>query len=230
MGLGKTVICLSLVVANPPPKHNQILPREHIATIDHPSYTKPPCVVGCTSSSAKNKFLSNGSLVIAPMTLCSQWQSEIERFAPWMSILTLHSGETPKVEEIASKDIVVVSTFALQNSSTEILKKLKKVHFHRIFLDESHYNQSGHRTKQSLAALSATYRYCVTGTPIGHSLDDLHGQVRTILLAMKSGPFSAFGIGTSFSHTVSPRLASLPSYSSILQSGVLEEKCRDSIL
>jgi SNF2 family DNA or RNA helicase len=216
MGLGKTVICLSLVVANPPPKHNQVLPREHLETIDHPSYSKPPCVVGCTSSSAKNKFLSNGSLVIAPMTLCSQWQSEIERFAPWMSILTLHSGETPKVEDIASKDIVVVSTFVLQNPrSNELLNKLKRVHFHRTFLDESHYNQSGQKTKLSLAALSATYRYCVTGTPIGHSLDDLHGQVRTIL-AMKSGPFSAFGICTSFSQNVSPILASLPPYSSIL--------------
>ena len=94
-----------------------------------------------------------------------------------MSILSLHSDEKPTVEEIASQDIVVVSTFLLQKSS-DLLNKLKRIHFHRCMVDESHYNQSGLRTQQSLASLSATYRYCVTGTPIGHSLDDLQGQLR----------------------------------------------------
>lgn len=116
MGLGKTVIALSLVVANPPPMHNRILPREYIAQIEHPAYSPPPSIVGCTSSHAKNVFLSNASLVIAPMTLCSQWQSEVERFAPWMSTITLHSGENPTLEEIASTDIVIASTFLLQKS------------------------------------------------------------------------------------------------------------------
>lgn len=185
MGLGKTIICLSLVVANPPPKQHRVLPREHLATIEHPSYSKPPCVLNATASTAKTKFLSNGSLVVAPMTLCSQWQTEIEKFAPFLSVLTLHNNEKPTVQEIASTDIVVVSTFALQSArANDILNKLKRVHFHRIFLDESHYNQSGVKTKNSLAALSATYRYCVTGTPVGHSLDDLYGQIRFLRIPL----------------------------------------------
>lgn len=47
-----------------------------------------------------------------------------------------------------------------------------------MFLDESHYNNTGERVKLSLAQLSATHRYCVTGTPVGQSLADLWGQLR----------------------------------------------------
>mmetsp|Transcript_32798 Transcript_32798/g.68981 ORF Transcript_32798/g.68981 Transcript_32798/m.68981 type:complete len:1630 (-) Transcript_32798:512-5401(-) len=181
MGLGKTVIALSLVVASPPSLENRVLPREHVAKIDHPAYVPPPSVVKCTSSTSKHAFLSNATLVIAPMTLCPQWQTEIQRFAPWMSFITLHNDETESVTEIASKDMVVVSTFMMSSPSGKsgaLMKKLRQIHFHRIFLDESHYNNTGERVKLSLAQLSSTHRYCVTGTPVGHSLADLYGQLR----------------------------------------------------
>jgi len=188
MGLGKTVIALSLIVANPPSLHNRTLPREYIAAINHPAYVPPPTVSGCMSTNAGTSFLSSGTLVVAPMTLCPQWQSEIERFAPWMTFITLHNDEKSSLAEIASKDIVVISTFLLSSSgrrsngsslgTSQLMNKLKRIHFHRIFLDESHYNNTGDRVKTALAQLSSTHRYCVTGTPVGHSLGDLYGQLR----------------------------------------------------
>ena len=69
-----------------------------------------------------------------------------------------------------------------------ILRKLRQIHFHRIFLDESHYNNTGERVKLSLAQLSATHRYCVTGTPVGHSLADLYGQLRFLRVPQFSRP------------------------------------------
>ena len=182
MGLGKTIICLALIVANPPPLHNRLLPREHkYKKIEHPSYIPPPSVVGCTSSSAKRIFLSNGTLVIAPMTLCSQWQAEVEKFAPWLSVMTLHATESPKLENLASKDIVIASTFALQSHlASSITSKLRRVHFHRLLVDEAHYNQQGETIQQSIASISATHRHAVTGTPLGKSINDLGGLLRFI--------------------------------------------------
>lgn len=112
-------------------------------------------------------------MFISLLFISPQWQTEIQRFAPWMKYLTLHNKETNSAAEIASKDIVVVSTFMMSSpngKSGALLRKLRQIHFHRIFLDESHYNNTGERVKLSLAQLSATYRYCVTGTPVGHSL------------------------------------------------------------
>ena len=98
------------------------------------------------------------------------------------------------VAEIRSADVVVISTFLLANprgKALELLQKLRKVHYHRIFLDESHLNNSSSRSadnstdtnstrllKQGLGQLSSTHRYCVTGTPVGQSLVDLFGQLR----------------------------------------------------
>jgi len=74
MGLGKTIIAMSLIVANPPPLHRRVLPREHVwslekkTTVLHPSYVPPP-KVGLTKASANQYHLSNATLVIVPMTL-----------------------------------------------------------------------------------------------------------------------------------------------------------------
>ena len=75
MGLGKTVIAIALILSNPPPKEHRLLPSEHLwslegkSVIDHPAYQPPPSVVGALASSAKNVHISNGTLVIVPMTL-----------------------------------------------------------------------------------------------------------------------------------------------------------------
>ena len=120
MGLGKMVISIALAVASPPPLHNRVLPREYIAEIDHPAYRPPPSIAEFTRSSNAKKakvLLSNASIVVAPMALCPQWQSEIESYAPWMSIMPLCDGVNPTLEEMASSDIIVASTFLFQTSA-----------------------------------------------------------------------------------------------------------------
>jgi len=223
MGLGKTLVCLALIVANPPPLENQVLPLEcrNFFTTTYPDYTAPPTV---DSALVSNRgLLSNGSLVIAPMTLCSQWQAEIERFAPWMNVLTLHSGDVSTLEEVAVADVVVASTFVLQgqhHKTQRVLSQLLKVHFHRIFVDESHYNQSGEKIKRSLSMLSATHRYCVTGTPVGHSLDDLAGQVSLFMSSCAVHSFAAYA--SNFIDSVR-HAAPLPPTPSIYPEKLLEE-------
>jgi SNF2 family DNA or RNA helicase len=121
----------------------------------------------------------------------SQWQSEIERFAGHLSVTTLHSEERPTVQAIATSDVVIASTFLMHQGgnktksgrSKQLLQLLKRVHWHRIVVDEAHLSNQDTQTKLVISALSATHRHSVTGTPIDSQLSDLYGQVRFLRLA-----------------------------------------------
>ena len=203
MGLGKTMICLALIVRNLPPLKWRILPREHellsekarkklwpSAKVAHPLWTHPVVAAQKRETSAaasSNLLVSNGTLVLAPATLISQWSSEIEKYAPWLRVITLHSSEKPSHVEVATSDVVIMSTFFLQHSGNgnTTLSFVRRTHWHRLIVDESHYNQSSdnNATQRELSKMMATNRHCVTGTPIGHSLDDLYGQLRFLRIA-----------------------------------------------
>jgi SNF2 family DNA or RNA helicase len=196
-------------VSNPPPKEDRVLKREHLWSlerhqVDHEEYVEPHSVVGAIKTGGQNMSLSNGTLVIVPMTLISQWQSEIERYAPWLNILTLHTTDSSKQQEIASADVVIMSSTLLQrpggtnsrgksknktfskgikgsgsqNTPLRTLNAVRRVHWHRIIIDEAHYARVGTKMGPELASLSATHRHCVTGTPLGNTLEDLQSELR----------------------------------------------------
>jgi len=103
--------------------------------------------------------------------------------------MTLHSEENPTIQDIATSDVVIASTFLFQQGGCarkrgrSLLNFLKRVHWHRVIVDEAHYNQQGKQIKFAIASLSATHRLSVTGTPIGAQLSDLYGQLRFLRLA-----------------------------------------------
>ena len=124
-------MAIALIVANPPPIHRQALPLEHLRNIklavNHPEYSPLPWLGN------KNRLLSNGTLIVVPLTLLSQWVMEIERFAPHLRLITLHNAEGVTLQAIASSDVVIVSTFLLQqvnrgNSNTTTVNKLSQTH------------------------------------------------------------------------------------------------------
>lgn len=187
---GKTIISLSLIASNLPPKEDRVLKREHIWAlekhkVDHEEYVEPHSVNGAVKNNG-NILLSNGTLVIVPMTLISQWQAEIERFAPWLKVLTLHTDASVKQQEMASADVVIMSSILLQRPGAQsgtsraktkgskaqttprrTLNAVRRIHWHRIIVDEAHYANVGTKFSLELASLSATHRLCVTGTPLG---------------------------------------------------------------
>eukprot|EP00920_Eleutheroschizon_duboscqi_P024808 GHVT01061521.1.p1 GENE.GHVT01061521.1~~GHVT01061521.1.p1 ORF type:complete len:354 (+),score=84.76 GHVT01061521.1:71-1063(+) len=64
------------------------------------------------------------------------------------------------------------------SSSSGGLAALWQVHFRRIILDEAHYIKNRHtRAFRAVVSLSAGRRWCLTGTPIQNSLNDLFALV-----------------------------------------------------
>lgn len=111
------------------------------------------------------------SLVVSPTSVLPNWRAEIERFAPELRVLVLHGKErSARFGSIPECDIVL-TTYALLPRDAEVLGQHT---FHALILDEGQFlkNPSG-RQREVAAALKATHRIVLTGTPVENNLREL---------------------------------------------------------
>ena len=108
MGMGKTMVCISLVLANPPP------PKTPAAKLfGMPASTTP-----------------RTTLIIVNNTLVQQWYDECTRYAPKLEVRKLYASS--KKWEPSSTDILITTPHTIKSSLRD--HKL----WHRIIIDESH--------------------------------------------------------------------------------------------
>lgn len=122
------------------------------------------------------------SLVIAPTSVCFNWQQEAFKFTPTLNIKLFADSSTTIEREIllnalSSFDCVIISYGLLQRES-EILKQ---VHWHTIVADEAQAlkNPLAKRTKAAYA-LQGDFKMITTGTPIENDLTELWSLFRFI--------------------------------------------------
>ncbi|MCI5136066.1 MAG: DEAD/DEAH box helicase [Candidatus Electrothrix sp. AW2] len=111
------------------------------------------------------------SLVIAPTSVCLNWEQEVARFAPTLTMKTLSGVDRELVvKELKKRDILVTSYTLLQQE----VKLLETVSWQTIVLDEAQSIKNA-ATKRSKAAmrLKAKFRLITTGTPIENHLGEL---------------------------------------------------------
>ncbi|RVD86785.1 uncharacterized protein DFL_005043 [Arthrobotrys flagrans] len=146
------------------------------------------------------------TLIVCPVALMAQWQREIQVKVKAQHTLSTHiyHGTQPKRLKNfnALKDFDVVLT-SYGTIAGEFKKKMawiaeKRTRFpanefpflssestwYRVILDESQHVKN-HRTLASRACtdLMASYRLCLSGTPMQNNIDDLFGAVRFLHLA-----------------------------------------------
>ena len=111
------------------------------------------------------------TLVVAPTSVCMNWETEINRFAP---TLNFHMFSELNRDEIVSSlgnfDLLVTSYTLLQQE----IELLAQVSWQSIVLDEAQAIKNA-ATKRSKAAmrLDARFRLLTTGTPIENHLGEL---------------------------------------------------------
>ncbi|KAH0289776.1 hypothetical protein KCU62_g4022, partial [Aureobasidium sp. EXF-3399] len=171
MGLGKTVQSVSLILLNPRPELDAKPPPEN------PKRKMP------------GKEVGKGTLVVAPLALIRQWESEIKtkvEKSHALRVLVHHGPSRTKFAAELKKYDVVITTYQILASefagSSDHPDGAKVgcygIHWYRIILDEAHSikNRSAKST-QATYGLRSWYRWCLTGTPMQNNLDELQSLI-----------------------------------------------------
>ena len=190
MGLGKTIQMLSLVHTN----------KSQVALEARQSPKSITSLNSLPRISASGAGVANApctTLVIAPMSLLAQWQSEAENASLEGTIKSMVYYGNDKIGNLQSlcceanaasaPDVVITSYGVVLSEFTQLAKTgrrdvgsgLFSLNFFRIILDEAHTIKNRQsKTAKACYELSAEHRWVLTGTPIVNKLEDLFSLVR----------------------------------------------------
>jgi len=109
----------------------------------------------------------NRAIVVTPTGLLSNWENEIHRFAPSLSVFMYHGSNRSLTDFDA--DILLTSYGILRSDCTELKKKRWEI----MVIDEAQ-NIKNHNTAQSKAVktIHATTHIAMSGTPVENRLSE----------------------------------------------------------
>lgn len=167
MGLGKTVQSISLILLNPMPEKD--------------SYTR----------SDERPVLVKTTVVVVPKSLLTQWVNEINDMAPDLSVLAF-DGSTKVRNNFPSYDVVVTTyPTVLSHSGRVGGSAFAGYRYWRLILDEAHTIKNVKtKTFQAVCAISAWSRWCLTGTPLHNSIND----IQALLNFIKVPPYNDYAV------------------------------------
>lgn len=111
------------------------------------------------------------TLVVAPTSVCLNWQAEAEQFSPTLRpVIFGQQDRQALMENIGPFDLIIASYGLLQQEE----KLFAKTHWQTIILDEAQAikNMSTKRSKAAMN-LQAKFKVITTGTPIENHLGEL---------------------------------------------------------
>jgi superfamily II DNA or RNA helicase len=129
------------------------------------------------------------SLIVAPTSVCHNWESEIARFAPVLAVhvLGLAEDRAALVEQLGPGDILLASYGLLHQEEEALTARSWTI----VVFDEAQ-NLKNATTKRAKAsrAITADFRVALSGTPIENDLEELWSLFNTItpgLLGSREG-------------------------------------------
>ncbi|CAN0887295.1 DNA repair protein RAD5B [Linum grandiflorum] len=157
MGLGKTVMTISLLLARPS-RGSPVWQNE-------------------APSRSRGR---GGTLIVCPMALLHQWKDELETHAKpgSLSVFVHYGGERMQNSMLISGYDVILTTFGVlmtaykQEGQNSIFHS---VDWFRVVLDEAHTIKNWKSLgAQATFKLNSHYRWCLTGTPLQNNLEDIY--------------------------------------------------------
>jgi SNF2 family DNA or RNA helicase len=111
------------------------------------------------------------ALVVAPTSVCFNWENEFEKFSPSLNIHVLQTQERAEtIDKIKKNDVLVCSYGLLIQMQEELVKK----QWNLVVLDEAQAIKNPHTKRwKAAASLNANGRIALSGTPIENHLGEL---------------------------------------------------------
>ncbi|CAL3966417.1 unnamed protein product [Diplocarpon coronariae] len=207
MGLGKTIEMMSLIHSH----------KSEIATRFQGSRGGP------TSVNALSRLHENSSavesapcttLVVAPMSLLAQWQSEAENASKEGTMKTMVYYGAEKLANLqtlccqanaaTAPNVIITSYGVVLSEYNQVVARngdrvshggLFSLKYFRVILDEAHHIKNRQsKTAKACYEIDAEHRWVLTGTPIVNRLEDLFSLVRFLRVE----PWSNFSFWKTF--------------------------------
>ena len=204
MGLGKTVMLLSLILTTKEAEDGGAEDRnsekcsiqEDVDVIDitsdndEPTLKKMP-VMKPTGKAAKT---TKATLIVVPLSLVSQWEEELATKTNLSHLVYYDAGKKSSAAAFSSVDVVVTTYGTVQSEFKSMLgsgksnnglrnpgqnQPLLMFDWKRIILDEAHgIKNPSTIVSRACCMLKAQNRWAVTGTPMHNSLQDIYGLLK----------------------------------------------------
>ncbi|KAI9649357.1 DNA helicase rad5 [Ciborinia camelliae] len=207
MGLGKTIEMMSLIHSNKSDVAVKLDERRSKAT----SANSLPRLPAKLSSVERAPCTT---LVVAPMSLLAQWQSEAENASKdgtMKSIVYYGSDKTANLQALcceanapSAPNVVITSYGVILSEFNQVTARngdrgghggLFSLSFFRVILDEAHHIKNRQsKTAKACYEIAAEHRWALTGTPIVNRLEDLFSLVRFLRVE----PWSNFSFWKTF--------------------------------
>ncbi|WP_116104978.1 DEAD/DEAH box helicase [Lewinella sp. IMCC34191] len=118
------------------------------------------------------------ALIVLPASLVYNWEAEIRRFAPTLSVQANVGTRRLRDARVLSRFDVVITTYQTALRDKDILSRIDLEY---IVLDESQQIKNRQsKVFRALSGLDARHRVSLSGTPIENSLSDLWSQMQFI--------------------------------------------------
>ncbi|BET67345.1 hypothetical protein ASA1KI_22630 [Opitutales bacterium ASA1] len=115
--------------------------------------------------------LARGALVVAPTSVIDNWEAELSRFAPSLSVGRYHGADRDQAWTHVDTHDVTITSYALLRLD---LDRLASRRWDLVILDEAQFiKNAASRTAAAARSLVAARRLCLSGTPIENRLHDV---------------------------------------------------------
>ena len=116
-------------------------------------------------------LLEKGALIVAPTSVIDNWEEELARFSPSLSVARFYGKEREAAWENRDSIDIMITSYAMLRREIE---RLREREWNLAILDEAQFvKNAGSRTSMAARLLKAERRLCLTGTPIENRLEDI---------------------------------------------------------